>query len=377
MPETSELIPVSGAWKPTDPKGNRQFAALGMLKLEGGSALPGARLAFETFGTLNADKSNAILINHALTGDSHVYGEDGPGHVTPGWWNEVVGPGAAVDTNRWFVVCPNVLGGCQGSTGPASLAPNGRAWGSRFPLLTTRDQVAAEKILMDQLGISRWFAVIGCSHGGHRALEWAVTYPEQVERLVAVATGCATTAEQAAWCHVQMHVLELDTNFRNGDYYDNPPGQGPFRGLALAREVAHTTYRSPKELQERFGRDPGYREDPLSGGRLAVQSYLDYHGVKLAKRFDAGSYLALTRSMLTHDVGRGRGGLEVALSRVQARVLALGVDSDRLFYPSQTQQLARLTRRSQAVIIHSDSGHDGFLIENEPVGQAIGEFLAA
>lgn len=376
MRELPEILPVTGAWQPTAPVGNRQFAHFGALELEGGGRLPTFRMAYETFGELNAARSNATLIDHALTGDSHVSGSAGPGHSSAGWWREVVGPGRAVDTDRWFVVCPNVLGGCQGSTGPATLAPNGRAWGSSFPLVTIRDQVAAEKLLMDTLGITRWHAVIGCSLGGQRTLEWAVSYPEAMSKVVAVATGASTTAEQAAWCHAQMHVLELDPNFRGGDYYDNLPGHGPFRGLALAREIAHTTYRSPRELQERFGRDPGYQEDPLSGGRLAVQSYLDHHGIKLAKRFDAGSYQVLTRAMLTHDVGRGRGGLVVALSQVTAEVLALGVDTDRLFYPAQTHQIAELTPHSHAVIIHSDSGHDGFLIESEPVGTAIADFLA-
>lgn len=375
MEHPPEILPVTGAWQPTDPAGHRQFAALGSMDLEAGGRLPVVRLAFETWGELNADKSNAILIDHALTGDSHVVGKAGSGHITAGWWNEVVGPGLAIDTDKWFVVCPNVLGGCQGSTGPASLAPNGRAWGSRFPLLTIRDQVEAEKRLMTQLGIPHWFAVVGASLGGQRTLEWAVTYPEDMDKVIAVATGASTTAEQAAWCHAQLHILELDSNFKGGDYYDNPPGQGPYRGLALAREIAHTTYRSPKELQERFGRDPGYREDPLSGGRLAVQSYLDYHGIKLAKRFDAGSYKALTRAMLTHDVGRGRGGIVVAMSRIQAELLALGVDSDRLFYPNQTHQLAELAPKGHAVVIHSESGHDGFLIENDEVGQVIGAFL--
>lgn len=377
MADIPEILPVTGAWHPTDPAGNRQFASLGPLELEAGGRLPNVRIAYETFGELNATKSNAILIDHALTGDSHVTGPAGPGHAAAGWWRDVVGSGLAVDTDRYFVVCPNVLGGCQGSTGPASLAPNGRAWGSSFPLVTIRDQVVAEKKLMDYLGITRWYAIVGCSLGGQRTLEWAVSFPKLAEKIAAVATGASTTAEQAAWCHAQMHVLELDANFKGGDYYDNLPGQGPFRGLALAREIAHTTYRCPQELQERFGRDPGYKEDPLSGGRLAVQSYLDYHGVKLAKRFDAGSYKVLTRAMLTHDVGRGRGGLVVALAGVRAEVLALGVDTDRLFYPWQTHQIAKLTPHSRAVIIHSESGHDGFLIESEPVGCAIASFLAA
>lgn len=368
-------LPVSGAWRPTDPPGHRKFVELGAMRLEAGGSLPAVRLAYETWGELNEARDNTILICHALTGDSHVCGSAGPGHPTAGWWNDLVGPGLAIDTDRWFVVAPNVLGGCQGSTGPASLGPGGKAWGSRFPLLTTRDQVAAEHRLAQILGIDNWYAVIGCSLGGQRALEWAASYPQEVQRCIAVATGASTTAEQAAWCHTQLHILELDQYFQGGDYYDNPPGHGPYRGLALAREVAHTTYRSPAELQARFGRDPGYREDPLSGGRLAVQSYLDHHGIKLARRFDAGSYRTITRAMLTHDVGRGRGGLEEAFSKVSAQVLAIGVDSDRLFYPSQTQQIASLAPRGQAEIIHSDHGHDGFLIESAAMSRLIGTFL--
>lgn len=369
-------IPVSGAWQPTHPPGARKFAQLGSQKLECGFTLPATTLAYETWGTLNEDRSNVVWIDHALTGDAHVCGPAGPGQPTSGWWNGIVGPGLAIDTDRFFVVCANVLGGCQGSTGPASLGPGGRAWGSRFPILTIRDQVEAERRLALKLGLENFYAIVGCSLGGQRALEWAVTWPQSVQRLIVVASGASTTAEQAAWAHIQLHILELDPNFKGGDYYDNPVGAGPYRGLALARETAHTTYRSPAELQERFGRDPNYQEDPLSGGRLAVQSYLDYHGVKLARRFDAGSYRCITRSMLTHDVGRGRGGLALALAQVSAKTLVIGVDSDRLFYPEQSWQIARMVPAGRCEIISSEHGHDGFLIEGESVSKIMGNFLA-
>ncbi|MDO5671288.1 MAG: homoserine O-acetyltransferase [Actinomycetaceae bacterium] len=369
-------LPITGAWTPDDPPGNRQFAQLGGMKLEGGGQLPQTRLAYETWGTLNAERSNAVLVLHALTGDSHVCGEAGPGHVTPGWWNDIVGPGKAIDTDTFFVVAPNVLGGCQGSTGPASLAPDGRAWGSRFPRLTTRDQVACEARLSDYLGIDRWDLIIGGSLGGQRALEWGVMYPDRVRQLIVVASGAATTAEQAAWCHAQLHVLELDPYFRGGDYYEAAPGEGPGRGLSLAREIAHTTYRSPNELDERFGAQAQNDfHSPLQGGSLAVQSYLEYHGAKLAKRFDAGSYRTLTRSMLTHDVGRGRGGIEAALGTVTARTLVIGVDSDRLFFPSQSWQIEKNIPDARCYIIHSPHGHDGFLIESAAVSGQIKDFL--
>ncbi|MGQ4549736.1 homoserine O-acetyltransferase MetX [Dermabacteraceae bacterium P13077] len=368
-------LPVSGAWQDGDPVGRRRFGPATDRALEVGGTLPGARLAYETWGELAPGRDNAVLICHALTGDSHVSGESGPGHPTPGWWRGIVGPGLAIDTDRFYVVAPNVLGGCQGSTGPASRAPDGKPWGLRFPLLTTRDQVAAEYDLMRHIGIARWHAVVGPSLGGQRALEWAVGYPQQVGKLAVIASGASTTAEQAAWCHTQIQILELDPCFNGGDYYDFAPGNGPHRGLAIARQVAHTTYRCPRELEVRFGRDPGYREEPLTGGRLAVQAYLEHHGHKLARRFDAGSYRTLTRTMLTHDVGRGRGGLVRALAGVSADVLAIGVDSDRLFYPAQSKQIGRLTPRGETAIIRSAHGHDGFLIENDQVAALLAGFI--
>jgi homoserine O-acetyltransferase len=313
---------------------------------------------------------------HALTGDSHVAGPVGPGHPTPGWWDPVVGPGRALDPERWFVVAPNVIGGCQGSTGPASIAPDGRTWGSRFPLVTIRDSVRAETALADALGIARWACVVGGSMGGMRALEWAATEPDRVERLFLLASPAATSAEQIAWCAPQLSAIRGDPHWRGGDYHDAGPGLGPHAGLGLARRLAHVTYRSEPELRSRFGRAPQGTEDPWRGGRYQVESYLDHHAAKLVRRFDAGSYVTLTEAMNSHDIGRGRGGVRAALSRVTAPALVAAVDSDRLYPPHQQAELAAgIPTADQVRVIHSPHGHDGFLIEEGQVAALVGELV--
>ncbi|GAA4418644.1 homoserine O-acetyltransferase [Georgenia halophila] len=370
-------LPATGAWREGDDPGPRQFVDIGSLALEAGGRLPNVRMAYETWGELNAAGDNAVLVLHALTGDSHVAGH-GPDDPVPGWWHQIVGPGRAIDTDKYFVVAPNVLGGCQGSTGPASAAPDGSPWGSRFPTVTARDQVAAEIELTDRLGVERWALVVGASMGGHRVLEWAVTAPERVEAIVPVGTCAQSSAEQVAWAHTQLAAIELDPAWRGGDYYGAGPGEGPHRGLGIARQIAHTTYRSPVELDGRFGRIPQGGEEPLSGGRFAVQSYLDHHAAKLAERFDAGSYVALTRSMITHDVGRDRGGAEAALAQVRAETLVIAVDSDRLFFPVESERIAAAVPGAGPVShVRSPYGHDGFLIEHDQVAALLGRFLRA
>ncbi|MDX5400508.1 MAG: homoserine O-acetyltransferase, partial [Actinomycetes bacterium] len=289
-------LPATGAWREGDPAGNRQFADLGEILLDTGRQLP-VTVAYETWGELNEAGDNAVLVLHALTGDSHVVGPAGDGHPTPGWWEAVVAPGKAIDTSRYFVVAPNILGGCQGTTGPSSLAPDGVPWGSRFPQVTARDQVVAESLLADQLGVRRWALVVGASMGGQRAIEWAIQFPDRVGRLAVIASNAATSAEQLGLAHTQILAIQSDPNFRGGDYYDAPVGGGPAAGLALARQIAHLSYRSAAELQARFYRLQQHAEEPMEGGRYAVQSYLDHAGWKLARRFDAGSYVAITRAM--------------------------------------------------------------------------------
>ncbi|MET7744954.1 homoserine O-acetyltransferase [Streptomyces sp. NPDC005385] len=374
-PSAVALPSASGGWREGDPPGHRQWHLRDKaLPLEAGGELPGVRLAFESWGRPAPDGSNAVLVLHALTGDSHVAGPAGPGHPTPGWWEGLVGPGLALDPDRWFVVAPNVLGGCQGSTGPSSAAPDGLPWGGRFPFLTQRDQVAAEAGLADALGVGRWALVIGGSMGGMRALEWAVSYPERTDALLLLATTAAASAEQIAWADIQTRAIRSDPNWRGGDYHGAGPGRGPHAGLGLARRLAHVTYRSEPELAVRFGRSPQGTEDPLDGGRFQVQSYLDHHAAKLVRRFDAGSYVTLSEAMNSHDIGRGRGGTRAALSRVTARTLIAGVDSDRLYPPTQQAELAAGIRTADRPrVIESPYGHDGFLIEVEQVAALVHE----
>ena len=375
MTAQQALPPVSGAWREGDPVGDRLFAQVGPLELEFGGELDRVTIAYETWGTLAPDHSNAVLVLHALTGDSHVVGTINDAHPTPGWWDGLIGPDRPLDSDRWFVVAPNVLGGCQGTTGPSSIASDGRPYGSRFPRITVGDQVRAEQALADHLGISRWAAVIGGSMGGMRALEWAVSAPERVGAALVLAVGAVATADQIATQTIQNLAVISDPNWRGGDYYD--AAQGPTTGLGIARRIAHLTYRSEFELQERFSNDAQVDENPLHCGRYAVQSYLDHHANKLARRFDAGSYVALTDAMNTWDVGRGRGGVERALRSLEVPVLVAGIDTDRLYPVHLQEQIAELAGNTVTGlrIIKSDFGHDGFLIEHDEVFALVEEIL--
>jgi len=341
-----------------------QYASIGDLALETGGVLPDVVLGYETWGVLNDDASNAVLIPHALTGSTHV----AQGCTDePGWWDGLVGPGRTIDTNRFFVVSINMVGGCYGSTGPASADPDGLPWGSRFPFVTIRDSVHAEARLADQLGIRRWHTVLGGSLGGARALEWAVTEPDRVARCAVIAATAASTGEQIAFAQAQVAAIRLDPDYNGGDYYN---GRAPLAGLGLARRIAHITYRSEAELQYRFGRTPQPGEDPLGAalpaerGRYQVESYLDHQGRKLADRFDANSYVILTEALMSHDITRGRGSLAEALADTQAQFLVAAVDSDRLYFPEQSYELAAaLPGENRVHLISAPIGHDGFLTD--------------
>ncbi|MCW2705996.1 MAG: metX [Blastococcus sp.] len=355
-----------GGWVEGDPAGDRRFLDLpGPFRPERGGLLPAVRVAYETWGTLDGDGDNAVLVEHALTGDSHVVGPAGPGHPTGGWWDGLIGPGRALDTDRFFVVCANVLGGCQGTTGPSSPGPDGGRWGARFPEVTVGDQVRVEAELADALGIGQWACVVGGSMGGMRALEWAVAMPDRVATLFFLASGAVATADQIGTQTTQQTAIRADPRWGGGHY---PLTDPPVAGLGIARRIAHLTYRSAYELDERFGTQ--VQDD----GRFAVASYLEHHADKLAARFDAGSYVLLTESMNSWDVGRGRGGVHAALGRVTARPLVAGVDSDRL-YPLELQQQVADALGVPLQVITSPYGHDGFLIEVDEVGKLLSGLL--
>ena len=368
--------PASGAWLFGDPKGDRKWSEPFSIELESGKKLDSAVLAYESWGEINSEKSNAILVLHALTGDSHTVGNAGNGHPTNGWWNGMIGPGAYIDTDKYFVITPNVLGGCQGSTGPSSLAKNGKEYGPNFPQLTIRDQARAFKILAEQLGITTWYAVIGGSMAGMHALEMAIEFPDSLGRLAILAAPPYSTADQVALNTVQLEAIRSDANFAGGKYYDAKPGFGPHKGLALARRMALLNYRSPEELNERFSRSWQSQVSPITeNGKYAVESYLDFHGNKFTRRFDANSYIVLVSAMNSHDVGRGRDSVEAALAKIKVPTLVLGIDSDRLFPLAGQEIIANNISGplygEKLQVLSSEYGHDGFLIEIDEVGSRI------
>lgn len=383
--EEQEPIPASGAWFPGDPPAWRQFVSVcsgRCFALEGGGVLDDITIAYESWGTLDASASNAILVCHALTGDAHAAGPSGPGQPTAGWWDDLIGPGKALDTDRYFIVCANALGGCQGSTGPASPHPeDGRPYGSRFPVVSTRDIVRTQAMLADELGISRWLSVVGGSMGGMQSLEWAVMFPDRVESIASIASTAAASPLQIGWSEVGRLAVAQDPKWRGGDYYEAAPGDGPHEGLMLGRRIAQVHYRSDLSLANRFGRATVDRLDRFNlWDRFQVESYLDYHGQKLARRFDANSYLLLNKVMDLHDLGRGRDGISAALTRVTCPTLIMSIDSDALYTPRQQHELRDGLRSGGVPVdyhtIHSDHGHDGFLIEFDQIDPVLSKFLA-
>lgn len=384
---TKDLLPVTGAWRAGDDPGCREFMTFGTdhpFAVESGAALRDVTMAYETWGTLNSDASNAILVLHAWTGDSHAAGRAGRGHPTPGWWDDVIGPGRYIDTDEWFVVCPNVLGGCQGTTGPASPHPDdGRPYGSRFPVVTVRDMVRAQAQLMPHLGITQWASVMGGSMGGMQVLEWATTYPNRVRSIVPIASCMQASAQQIAWGVIGRRSIRLDPRWRGGDYYDADDGDGPAEGLAVARQVAQVTFRSDNAFTQRFGRDLTDRAQIGDTFGLwqefEVERYLQYHGDKLVRRFDANSYLIIGKAMDLHDLARGRGSVERAMARINVPNLTIGINSDILYPPYQQEHLSRLLQRDglvcEYVEVDSIHGHDAFLIHFDEIGDPIRRFL--
>jgi homoserine O-acetyltransferase/O-succinyltransferase len=354
--------------------------SIGYFEPELGGALREVTLAYETWGELDATGENAVLIVHALTGDSHAAGEQDRAHKRGGWWSPMIGPGRGVDTERYFVVCSNVLGGCYGSTGPASLDPEtGCPYAMRFPLVTIRDMVWAQKRLLDDLGVKRLQLVIGGSIGGQQALEWAVAFPDFVEKAVPVAATGALGPQGIGMSELGRRAILADPDWQGGDYYGT--GRSPDAGLAIARMVGMMTYQSGAGQWERFGRRPASRPALYEefGGRFEIESYLHYQGKDLVNRFDANSYLYLSRAMDLYDVAAGYESEEEAFSRIEAEVMFIGISSDWLFPSGEVRATAQRARgvgaRARYAQIDSLSGHDSFLKDWAQLREAVGPFL--
>ncbi|OBG34000.1 homoserine O-acetyltransferase [Mycolicibacter heraklionensis] len=354
-------------------EGETGVVAIGSLTLQSGAVLDDVHIAVQRWGELSPQRDNVVMVLHALTGDSHVTGPAGPGHPTPGWWDGVIGPGAPIDTDRWCAVATNVLGGCRGSTGPSSLARDGKPWGSKFPAITIRDQVEADIAALAALGITEVAAVLGGSMGGARGLEWMVGHPDQVGAGLLLAVGARATADQIGTQSTQIAAIQADPDWQGGDYHGT--GRSPDAGLAIARRIAHLTYRGEAELDLRFANRAQAEEDP-GDPRYAVQSYLEHQGDKLVSRFDAGSYVILSDSLSSYDVGAGRGGVAAALRGCPVPAVVAGIASDRL-YPLRLQaELAELLPGCDGLqVLDSDCGHDGFLLDTARVGELIRQTL--
>lgn len=349
------------------------------LPLQYGGQLGPVTLAYETWGTLNAEGTNAILITHALTGNAHAHDAEHPDDPRAAWWNPLIGPGRPFDTTRYFVICSNVLGGCYGSTGPSALDPEtGRSYGMRFPIITIRDMVRAQQRLVEHLGV-RQLMVAGGSIGGQQALEWAVSYPELVRSVVVVAATARLTAQAVAFSEIGRQAIMIDPRWREGNY---APGEGPDGGLAVARMLAMVTYQSEESMEMRFARHPARLKSIPSpsrsadlGGRFDVESYLYYQGESLVQRFDANSYLYISRAMDLFDISEGYPSLEAALRRLRSKCLFIGIRSDFLFPAARVRWLADQVRAlgGNATYVELDSphGHDAFLKEWDMMANAL------
>lgn len=347
------------------------------LALESGAVLSGFTLAYETYGKLNAARSNAILVFHALSGDAHVAGyyTDDPDEA-PGWWDDAVGPGRMFDTDRYFVICANVIGGCQGSTGPSSLAPDGQPYALRFPVVTIRDMVEAQRHLIDAFGIQRLFAAAGGSMGGMQALQWAVSYPDRVGTVLFLAATPRSSAQNIAFNEIGRQAIYADPNWQRGGYYGSVP---PSNGLAIARMIGHMTYMSEYSLESKFGRrfqslaDFGYSFDV----EFSVESYLKHQGEKFVQRFDANSYLYITKALDYFDIGRGYNSIAQALQGVKARFLVVSFSSDWLYTADQAMELVSALPPQQVEYHHIEAalGHDSFLVEVETMTNLINGHL--
>ncbi|MEY4938919.1 MAG: hypothetical protein RIQ93_654 [Verrucomicrobiota bacterium] len=358
----------------------RDFVYPQTFTFKSGQTIPGFTLRYETYGMLNATRDNAIVICHALSGDHHCAGWHSPADRKPGWWNNLIGPGKAVDTRRFYVICANVLGGCQGSTGPSSLNPeSGRPYGIQFPFVTIRDMVRSQKLLLEHLGVNELHSIIGGSMGGMLALLFAIEYPCFTRRVLAMATTGRESAQAIAFNEVGRQAIMQDPAWNHGEY---PRDSGPRVGLAIARMMAHITYVSDASMDRKFGRrkketapTDAYTFEP----QFEVEGYLRYQGQSFINRFDANTYLYITRALDQFDLAHAYGSLEAAFAPVEAETLVVGFTSDWLFPPEQNRQLAlallRAGKRASYAELTTDLGHDSFLLESEELYTLVRGFL--
>lgn len=352
----------------------------GGFDLDCGESLPELTVAYETYGALSPKRDNVVYICHALTGDAHVAGYHSSADKQPGWWDEMVGPGKGIDTDYYFVVCANILGGCHGTTGPSSISPStGKAYGSVFPDITVSDIVRAQKLLLEHLEIERLAVVIGGSLGGMQALDWSIQYPDLVDRCICVASGASLSAQALAFDLVARDAILSDPNWAGGDYYEQEAK--PTWGLSHARKIGHITYLSPESMQKKFGREKNTESGDTAGdhSRFQVESYLDYQGRKLVDRFDANSYLRVTQAMDTYDLVEKYGSLEKAFADVRSKFLVIALSSDWLFPPEQSVNLANALlgagRQVSCCTLQAPYGHDAFLIDIEHLTDTVRAFL--
>ncbi|HOX07137.1 MAG TPA: homoserine O-acetyltransferase [Planctomycetota bacterium] len=381
--------PASVGW--TEARTVRLASAESPLRLESGGSIGPVDVEYETYGELSARRDNAVLVAHALSGDAHAAGWDRNADATgrlwrarrPGWWDEMIGPGKPIDTRRFFVVCANVLGSCYGTTGPASLDPaSGRPYGLRFPMITVGDWVQLQARLVDRLGIGRLHAVVGGSLGGQQALEWALAFPERVARCVVLAAAPRLSSQGVAFNAVGRYAIMNDPHFAGGDYYGAAP---PRTGLAAARMLAHITYLSEEGMSSKFGRrlrKEGSAPDFGFGAEFEVESYLNHQGRGFVERFDANSYLYITRAMDYYDaaVRWGDGDLSRGCARIRSSVLVASFSSDWLYTPGHCKDFALAMCRAGRTVTYVEApsryGHDAFLVEKDRVGDLLRHFLA-
>lgn len=363
------------------------------FQLESGASLPVVDVEYETYGELSEARDNVILVCHALSGDAHVAGWDSTAQgrperkwrlTHPGWWDAVIGPGKPIDTNRFFVVCANVLGSCYGTTGPSSINPaTGKPYGLTFPIVTVGDWVVMERMLLERLGITRLYAVIGGSLGGQQALEWALRYPRAIGKCIIMASGPRLSAQGLGFNAVARNAIMRDENFASGDYYGKK--KGPANGLAVARMLAHITYLSGKGMDFKFGRKRLMQDDPQQGfdAEFSVESYLNHQSKSFVERFDADSYLYITRAMDYYDAATswGKGDLRKACSRLHAELMVVSFSSDWLYPPEEAREFVNAfiaeNKPVTYVEIKSESGHDAFLVDTVPVGRLLRAYLLA